>query len=64
MSDDAEVSEEVIRQMGNEIVRLREQLVSLRSPFTRDEDSDSQVEHSHFVLRVRLIEELRDSLWH
>jgi hypothetical protein len=43
MSDDAEVSEEVIRQMGNEIIRLREQLVSLKSP-RRDEDSD-RVEH-------------------
>ncbi|KAF9521151.1 hypothetical protein BS47DRAFT_15212 [Hydnum rufescens UP504] len=40
MTDDAEVSEEVIRQMGNEIIRLREQLAALRNPSGRVDDTD------------------------
>jgi hypothetical protein len=40
MTDDAEVSEEVIRQMGNEIIRLREQLAALRNPSGRADDTD------------------------
>ena len=55
MSDDAEVSEEVIRQMGHEIVRLREQLDASRSPHPRDEESESVMHPLWFALRASLM---------
>lgn len=61
MSDDAEVSEEVIRQMGSEIVRLREQLATLSSPFPPVDDS-ARVK-LHFLLCTERYACLKGDLW-